>query len=281
MQNKGWEFELAYNNTKGAFKYNIGGNISAYRNKVTKLGNGEPIFATAHLGEVITKTEVGMPVGYYYGYVTNGIFQNAKQVEGGAQRETATPGDIRFKDLNGDDVLDANDRTIIGNPWPDFVYGMTANLAYKGFDLSVFIQGSQGNDVMNILRYDTEGGTGFYNAPKGFLEKSWNGEGSTDRYHKISQNQGLNNSVSDYFVEDGSYLRVKNVQLGYNISKKLLPNMGLTNFRLFVGAQNLVTITGYTGLDPEMGSADPKLTGIDQGYYPQARTFMFGVNLKF
>ena len=87
--------------------------------------------------------------------------------------------------------------------------------------------------------------------------------------------------MSDYFVEDGSYLRVKNVQLGYNISKKLLPNMGLTNFRLFVGAQNLVTITGYTGLDPEMGSSDPKLTGIDQGYYPQARTFMFGVNLKF
>ncbi|RYE17935.1 MAG: SusC/RagA family TonB-linked outer membrane protein, partial [Sphingobacteriales bacterium] len=112
MQNKGWEFELGYNNMDGAFKYSISGNISAYRNKVIKIGNGEPIFSTAHLGEVITKTEVGMPVGYYYGYVTNGIFQNAAQVEGSAQRETATPGDIRFKDLNGDDVLDANDRTI-------------------------------------------------------------------------------------------------------------------------------------------------------------------------
>ncbi|MEO6148540.1 MAG: TonB-dependent receptor [Mucilaginibacter sp.] len=281
MQNKGWEFELAYNNNSGAFKYSLSGNISAYRNKVTKLGNGEPIFATAHLGEVFTKTEVGMPVGYYYGYVTNGIFQNAQQVEDGPQRETASPGDIRFKDINGDDVLDANDRTIIGNPWPDFVYGFTVNAAYKGFDLSVFLQGSQGNDVMNIQRYDTESGTGYYNATKGFLEKSWSGEGSTDQYHKISQKQGLNNSVSDYFVEDGSYLRVKNVQLGYNFADTFLQKLKVKQFRVYVGAQNLLTVTGYSGLDPEIGSADPKLTGIDQGYYPQARTFMIGINAKF
>ncbi len=281
MQNKGWEFELAYNNNIGAFKYSVNGNISAYRNKVTKLGNGEPIFATAHLGEVFTKTEVGMPVGYYYGYVTNGIFQNAKQVEDGPQRETASPGDIRFKDINGDDVIDAKDRTMIGNPWPDFVYGLTMNASYKGFDLSVFFQGSQGNDVMNIQRYDTESGTGYYNATKGFLEKSWSGEGSTDKYHKISQKQGLNNSVSDYFVEDGSYLRVKNVQLGYNFADTFLQKLKMKQFRVYVGAQNLFTVTGYSGLDPEIGSADPKLTGIDQGYYPQARTFMIGINAKF
>lgn len=281
MQNKGWEFELDYNDMKGDFKYNISGNISAYRNKVTKMGNGEPIFATAHLGEVFTKTEVGMPVGYYYGYVTNGIFQNAAQVEGSAQRESATPGDIRFKDLNGDDVLDADDRTIIGNPWPDFVYGLTTNMSYKGFDVSLFLQGSQGNDVMNILRYDTEGGTGYLNAPKDFLQKSWNGEGSTDRFHKISQNKALNGSVSDYYVEDGSYLRLKNIQLGYNFANTFLQKMEISKLRLFVGAQNLLTVTGYSGLDPEMGNADPKLTGIDQGYYPQARTFMIGINAKF
>lgn len=281
MQNKGWEFELAYSNSAGAFTYSLSGNLSAYRNKVTKLGNGEPIFATAHLGEVFTKTEVGMPVGYYYGYVTNGIFQNAQQVEDGPQRETASPGDIRFKDLNSDGVLDANDRTIIGNPWPDFVYGFTVNAAYKGFDVSMFLQGSQGNDVMNIQRYDTESGTGYYNATKGFLEKSWSGEGSTDRYHKISQKQGLNNSVSDYFVEDGSYLRMKNLQLGYNFSNVLLKNSKVKQLRLYIGAQNLFTVTGYSGLDPEIGSADPKLTGIDQGYYPQAKTFMIGINAKF
>ena len=122
MQNKGWEFELGYNKSNGPVNYSINGNISAYQNKVTALGNGEPIFTTAHLGEVITKTEVGMPIGYYYGYVTNGIFQDAKQVEGSPQRDISSPGDIRFKDLNGDGVLDAKDRTMIGNPWPKFVY---------------------------------------------------------------------------------------------------------------------------------------------------------------
>ena len=281
MQNKGWEFELGYNKTDGRVRYSINGNISAYKNKITSLGNGEPIFSTAHLGEVITKTEVGMPIGYYYGYVTNGIFQNAKEVEGSAQRDLSTPGDIRFKDLNGDDLLDAKDRTIIGNPWPDFVYGVTANVAYAGFDLSLFLQGSQGNDVMNILRYDTESGTGYYNAPRGFLEKSWSGTGTTDRYHKISQTQGINNSVSDYFVEDGSYLRIKNLQLGYSLRGDFMKKLKVEKLRLFIGAQNLATITGYSGLDPEIGSADPKLTGIDQGFYPQARTFMFGINAKF
>lgn len=281
MQNKGWEFELAYDGTFRDFRYTINGNISAYRNKVTKLGNGESIYATAHLGEVITKTEVGMPVGYYYGYVTNGIFQNAQQVEDSPQRDVSRPGDVRFKDINDDGVLDANDRTKIGNPWPDFVYGLSVNLAYKGFDFNLFLQGSQGNDVMNILRYDTESGTGYYNATKGFLDKSWSGEGSTDRFHQISQNQGLNNSVSDYFVEDGSYMRLKNVQLGYDFSNTFFKNAKINQFRVFIGAQNLLTITGYSGLDPEIGASDPKLTGIDQGYYPQARTFMLGVNAKF
>jgi len=281
MQNTGWEFDLSYRNAEGDLTYSFDGNISAYRNKVTKLGDGEPIYATAHLGEVITKTEVGMPVGYYYGYVTNGIFQNAQQVEDSPQRDVSTPGDVRFKDLNGDGVLDAKDRTMIGNPWPNFVYGFTANLGYKGFDFSLFLQGSQGNDVMNIQKYDTESGTGFYNATKGFIDKSWSGEGSTDQFHKISQNQGLNNSVSDYFVEDGSYLRIKNLQLGYTFTNKLLEKAKITQLRFYVGAQNLLTLTGYSGLDPEIGSSDPKLTGIDQGYYPQARTLMTGINLKF
>jgi hypothetical protein len=233
------------------------------------------------LGEVVTKTEVGMPVGYFYGYLTNGIFQNAQQVEQSPQRDVSTPGDIRFKDINGDGVIDANDRTMIGNPWPNFVYGINGSASYKNFDISIFIQGSQGNDVMNIELDDTESGTGFYNAPKGFLQQSWSGEGSTDRYHKISQNQGLNNSISDYFVEDGSYMRLKNVQLGYTFASKWLQQIKLSQLRIYVAAENLLTITGYSGLDPEIGSADPKLTGIDQGYYPQARTIMVGVNVKF
>jgi TonB-linked SusC/RagA family outer membrane protein len=292
MVNKGWEFQILHENNLGGLQYSVNANLSTFKNEVLTLGGGEPIYATAHLGETITKTEEGMPVGYYFGWVTDGIFQTQEEVDNSPQKGLSSPGDLRFKDINGTDangkvipgpdgVLNASDRTQIGNPWPDFVYGLTMNAAYKGFDLNLFFQGSQGNDVMNILRYDTEAGTGWYNAPKGFLEKAWNGPGSTNEYYKISQNAGLNTNVSDYFVENGSYLRLKNMQLGYNLPAKWLKQTRDQQVRVYVGAQNLFTLTGYSGLDPEIGANDPKLTGIDQGYYPQARTFMIGVNAKF
>ena len=282
MLNRGWEFSIGWNDKLGDFSYGINANISTYQNTVLSLGNGDAIYGTAYLTDmVVTKTEIGMPVGYFYGYVTNGIFQNEAQVEGSAQREVSVPGDIRFKDLNGDDVLDDSDRTMIGNPWPDFVYGLTLNMAYKGLDFSMFIQGSQGNDVLNMKMYDLESGTGYLNAPAGFLERSWQGEGTSDRFHRISENQGLNQSVSDYFVEDGSYLRIKNLQLGYSIPSKIVRKVGLSQFRVYLSAQNLLTLTKYSGLDPEMGSSSPLTNGIDSGYYPQARVFSLGVNLKF
>ena len=282
MLNEGWEFSVGWNDKLGDFSYGINANISTYQNTVLSLGNGDAIYGTAYLTDmVVTKTEVGMPVGYFYGYVTNGIFQNAAEVAGSPQREISVPGDIRFKDLNGDDVLDARDRTIIGNPWPDFVYGLTLNMAYKGFDFSMFLQGSQGNDVLNMKMYDLESGTGYLNAPAGFLERSWKGEGTSGTFHRISESQGLNQEVSDYFVEDGSYLRIKSLQLGYSLSSKLVCKVGLSQFRVYVSAQNLLTLTKYSGLDPEMGSSSPLTNGIDSGYYPQARVFSLGVNLKF
>lgn len=281
MENRGWEFALGYSNNIGEFNYGIQGNISTFRNKVLTLGGGEPVYATAHLGQTITKTEEGMPVGYYYGWLTDGIFQTQAEVDNHPQKGLSTPGDLRFVNVNGDQLLNADDRTIIGNPWPDFVYGLTLNASWKGFDVSAFIQGSQGNDVMNILRYDTEAGTGWYNAPRGFLDKAWNGAGSTDKYYKISQNAGLNTNISNHFVEDGSFMRMKNLQVGYSLPESLLSKARIKQVRVYAAAQNLFTITGYSGLDPEMGAGDPKLTGIDQGYFPQARTFMFGINAKF
>ncbi|MGX5818939.1 TonB-dependent receptor [Chitinophaga lutea] len=292
MENKGWEISVGHNNRIGEFSYSVKANVSTFRNKVISMGGGEPIYTTAHLGETISKTEVGMPVGYYFGWQTDGIFQTQEEVDKSPQKGRSTPGDLRFKDINGTDAdgrviagpdgkLDAADRTMIGNPWPDFVYGLSLNFDYKRFDLGMFWQGSQGNDVMNILRYDVEAGTGWYNAPTGFLQKAWNGAGSTNQYYKISANAALNNSVSNYFVEDGSYLRLKNIQLGYNFPEKWLERARIPSVRLYVGAQNLLTFTKYSGLDPEMGSEDPKLIGIDQGYFPQARTFMVGLNAKF
>ena len=282
MKNEGWEFGINYRKGFGDWFLTASANISTYRNKVKSLGNGDAIYGYAYNKNVVTKTEVGKPVGYFYGYVTNGIFQNAEQVEGSPQRETAVPGDVRYKDLNNDDVIDANDRTMIGSPWPDFVYGITLGAAWKGFDFNLFIQGSQGNDVMNMTLLDFESGTGYMNARSDYLSRAWSGEGSTDRYHRISARQEGNLLVSDYFLEDGSYARIKNVQLGYDFCNRVIKkNKIISQCRLYLSAQNLFTFTNYSGLDPEIGSSNATVNGIDSGFYPQARVWTVGLNLKF
>lgn len=282
MKNEGWEFGINYRKGFGDWFLTASANISTYRNKVKSLGNGDAIYGYAYNKNVVTKTEVGKPVGYFYGYVTNGIFQNAEQVEGSPQRETAVPGDVRYKDLNNDDVIDDKDRTIIGSPWPDFVYGITLGAAWKGFDFNLFIQGSQGNDVMNMTLLDFESGTGYMNARSDYLSRAWSGEGSTDRYHRISARQEGNLLVSDYFLEDGSYARIKNVQLGYDFCNRVIKkNKIISQCRLYLSAQNLFTFTNYSGLDPEIGSSNATVNGIDSGFYPQARVWTVGLNLKF
>lgn len=282
MKNEGWEFGINYRKGFGDWFLTASANISTYRNKVKSLGNGDAIYGYAYNKNVVTKTEVGKPVGYFYGYVTNGIFQNAEQVEGSPQRETAVPGDVRYKDLNNGDVIDDKDRTMIGSPWPDFVYGITLGAAWKGFDFNLFIQGSQGNDVMNMTLLDFESGTGYMNARSDYLSRAWSGEGSTDRYHRISARQEGNLLVSDYFLEDGSYARIKNVQLGYDFCNRVIKkNKIISQCRLYLSAQNLFTFTNYSGLDPEIGSSNTTVNGIDSGFYPQARVWTVGLNLKF
>lgn len=282
MKNEGWEFGINYRKGFGDWFLTASANISTYRNKVKSLGNGDAIYGYAYNKNVVTKTEVGKPVGYFYGYVTNGIFQNAEQVEGSPQRETAVSGDVRYKDLNNDDVIDDKDRTMIGSPWPDFVYGITLGAAWKGFDFNLFIQGSQGNDVMNMTLLDFESGTGYMNARSDYLSRAWSGEGSTDRYHRISARQEGNLLVSDYFLEDGSYARIKNVQLGYDFCNRVIKkNKIISQCRLYLSAQNLFTFTNYSGLDPEIGSSNATVNGIDSGFYPQARVWTVGLNLKF
>ena len=282
MKNEGWEFGINYRKGFGDWFLTASANISTYRNKVKSLGNGDAIYGYAYNKNVVTKTEVGKPVGYFYGYVTNGIFQNAEQVEGSPQRETAVPGDVRYKDLNNDDVIDDKDRTMIGSPWPDFVYGITLGAAWKGFDFNLFIQGSQGNDVMNMTLLDFESGTGYMNARSDYLSRAWSGEGSTDRYPRISARQEGNLLVSDYFLEDGSYARIKNVQLGYDFCNRVIKkNKIISQCRLYLSAQNLFTFTNYSGLDPEIGSSNATVNGIDSGFYPQARVWTVGLNLKF
>ena len=290
VSNKGIELTIGYNGKIGNdFKYAIDGNISTYRNKVESLGSGANIPGKGiHLGYyTYTMTEPGMPIGYFYGYKTDGVFQTQEEIDnyknnGQVVMPGAKPGDPKFKDLNGDGKLDDEDRTMIGNPHPDFTFGLTLSAEYKGFDISAFFQGSVGNDLLNVLKYDIYSGTGWYNAPKDILTTYWNGPGSTNKNFGIDADSRMNLEMSDWYVENGSYVRLKNLQIGYTLPSSLTRKITIDNLRVFVATQNLFTITGYSGLDPEVGeiNSNPQYKGCDMGFYPQARTFMFGVSFK-
>jgi hypothetical protein len=254
------------------------------------LGGGEPINASgAHLGSnTLTRTEEGMSIGYFYGRKTDGIFQTQTEIdnyvdsEGEKIQPNARPGDLKFVKLGDKGKLNEDDRTKIGNPFPKFTYGFTLTMEYKGFDVYVFFQGTQGNDVMNIIKYDLRSGSGWYNAPKDHLDIAWSKDNPSNTQFQINATSRENLEISDWYIEDGSYCRLKNLQLGYTLPKTLFGQKAkMQNIRLWVGAHNLLTFTKYSGLDPEMGSANPRLMGIDVAFYPQARTYLVGVNAKF
>ncbi len=280
VENKGLELEVAYNNNKGEFKYSIAGNISTFKNKVLSLGGGEPILGGGWINYTTTKTEEGMPIGYFYGLKTNGIFQNQAEVDNYFQ-EGARPGDLRFVDVNGDKKINNQDRTKIGDPFPDFSYGLNFNSSFKNFDFLVSIQGTVGNDIMNIKKIDMNSGVGWYNAPKDLMEKAWSPTNPSNDQFAINATNTNNLQISDWLVEDGSYLRLKNIQVGYSLPSPVLMKAGIKKVRLWVGAYNLLTITKYSGLDPEIGSTSPLSSGVDQGYYPVAKSYMLGINATF
>lgn len=282
MENKGLEFALNYRNREKAFKYSFGANVSFVSTEVITLGEGgEPITSgNVFSAGSVARTEVGNPIGAFYGYVTQGLFQSQAEVEAHAfQNENTAAGDIRFADLNGDGVIDNSDRTFIGNPTPDFTYGLTFDAEYKGFDFSMFLQGVEGNEIYNgIVRYDFS----YTNRPQSVLNR-WTGPGTSTSEPRVTiDDPNRNARVSDRFVEDGSYLRIKNIQLGYNLPKRLLESIHMDKCRFYLSAQNLWTLTQYSGLDPEIGSTQGALDiGIDRGFYPQARTFVGGINVIF
>jgi TonB-linked SusC/RagA family outer membrane protein len=282
-ENRGVELTLLYRNREHAFSYEIGGNIAFVKSEVTGLGKGgEPVlsgfvqFANANAA----KTDVGHPLASFYGYVTDGIFQTQEEVEAAAFQNAGTaPGDIRFKDLNGDNVIDIDDQTYIGNPTPAFTYGFNADLGWKGFEFNLFFSGSQGNDIFNsTTRYDFT----YVNRPSSVLDR-WTGPGTSNDEPRVNLSDPNQNArVSDRFVEDGSYLRLKTMQIAYNLPDAWLNKMKFDKFKVYMTIQNLITFTKYSGLDPEIGSVGGSLEiGIDRGFYPQARTVMGGVSLTF
>ncbi|MGB4774037.1 MAG: TonB-dependent receptor [Daejeonella sp.] len=269
VSNEGFEFGVNYRNNDHPFKYGVNANLATLTNKVEKLYTFLPniIDDATH-----TKTEVGQPISSYFGYVFDGIYQNTAEVTSHlfTNANGTQPGDIKFKDLNSDGQINANDRAIIGNPIPKITYGFSFSSEYKNFDFSFLMQGVQDvdryNDMKQILNYDTRP----FNSTTDVLN-SWTGEGTSNTIPRLTFNNNGGGNVSSVFVEDASYLRLKNVELGYTF---ISTRIGVKNLRLYVSGQNVFTVTKYTGLDPESTSL------IDKGTYPQSKAFIFGIKVK-
>ncbi|SMO50473.1 SusC/RagA family TonB-linked outer membrane protein [Gracilimonas mengyeensis] len=283
IENKGLEIAMFYQNSVGDFYYKIGGNFSAISNEVLDLGGGLPVPSPILYRESVrlTRTEKGRSVGEFYGYKTDGIFQNQSEVDSHADQPGAAPGDIRFVDVNGDGVINDSDRTYIGSPIPDFQYGINANFSYKNFDLNMLFSGVQGNKLMNTMGYRLLNGSHIGNKMAGVLDR-WTGPGTSNEMPRLTWNDPNDNArISDRYVEDGSYFRLKNILLAYNLSESMLEKIGARSARIFVSARNLFTITDYSGFDPELGKVDNNNLnyGIDMGNYPVPRSFNIGVSL--
>lgn len=292
MKNYGIDVQLGYNKTRGDFTWNLTGIVSVVRNKVLKLFTANSSLesgADQDFGGnyAITRTISGQPIQFFYGWVVEGIFQTQEEVDKSPTQvlgKTA-PGDIRFKDLNNDGQITVADRTNIGNYLPDFSYSLNYSARYKNFDLSLFLQGVQGNDIFNATRIISEGMARLFGAGTEVLRAWTPTNKNTNIPRAISGDPNQNLRVSDRWIEDGSYLRLKNISVGYNFPAGPLQSFtkgAISNFRVYISAQNLFTITGYNGWDPEIGSKNTTLTnGIDYGQYPNARSIQFGVQVGF
>lgn len=289
VQNTGFEVGLSWNDNVNDFDYGTKISFAYNKNEVKKIGTENGVIqGYEHVlwweSGPIYLAEVGFPFGYFYGYKSDGVFQNQKQIdeyEGALLLgKNAQPGDMIWRDVNGDGVIDANDRTMIGNPHPDFTLGMSFTFGWKGFDLGITTYGAFGHQIFKCYRdYNTSP----YNNFTTDIFERWHGEGTSNKFPRLSMNHSNLTMISDLYIEDADYLKIKNITLGYNF-KKLYKSMPLQQLRLFVTAQNLYTFTKYSGMDPEIGyspSTDSWASGIDLGFYPSARTFMFGVDIKF
>lgn len=282
MKNSGWEFELGYKGHIGDFRYSVRGNASYLHNELTNLGNATGFldWGISQFSDGGTRAQNGQPFPFFYGYKTAGVFQTVDEVnayknaDGTLIQPNAIPGDLRFVDVNGDGKITSDDRTNIGNGTPKWTFGLNLNAEYKGFDLNVFFQGVSGVDVFDATyRQDIASG----NYPTWMLSR-WTGPGTSNRVPRLALGDTKNWVVSDLYVRDGSYLRLKTFQLGYTLPRVLTKRVGVDRFRLFVMAENLITWTKYWGFDPEIGSSTTSL-GVDYGVYPQARTWSVGFNI--
>lgn len=284
IQNKGFEVTLSTKNIiKNDFKWSSDAVFSYNKNNVVNINSDTPIItASGGFNSAIGLIKEGYPVNVFYGYITDGIFQNqdevdrhAVQMPGSNSATSTAPGDIRFKDLNNDGVINDKDRTVIGNPNPKFTFSLNNTFNYKNFDLTIFLQGSYGNDIFNANRMYTEAMSIIQNQSSAILGR-WTGEGTSNNIPRaIYGDPNQNSRVSDRYIEDGSYLKIKNINLSYTLPKAVF-GQNFNSVKIFVSAQNLVTWTKYSGFDPEV-----PVNGIDNGTYPITRTVSLGLNIGF
>lgn len=286
MENTGIDLELGYSKQFNDLNVSLNGNVSYLENEVTFLGNGVDFLSGGASIQnstfPITRTQVGEPVNSFYGFRTNGIFQNQEEIntytnsDGTIIQPDARPGDFKWVDIDDDGDIDSDDRGFLGSSIPKFSFGLTLNLDYKNFDFMVFGQGAAGNKIFQGLRrLDIENA----NYQTSVLGR-WVGEGTSNTHPRLTISDTNNNfsNPSDFYLEDGDYFRIKTLQVGYTVPNDVLSKYGIDRLRIYFTAENLLTFTKYSGYDPEIGGG---IFGIDRGYYPQARTNQLGINLQF
>jgi TonB-linked SusC/RagA family outer membrane protein len=278
VDNKGFEFQIGYDDEiSDDFKFNINYNFTTLKNKVIYVASENGFVAGGSFGvgqDPPSRMEVGYPIGYFYGLKMDGIFQNQSEVDAHATQTNAAPGDIRFVDINEDGEINSDDRTNLGNPIPDITMGLNLGFNYKKFDFTSYVFASLGNEIVR----NYERNQNLTNRSVYFLDR-WTGEGSTNEHPRVTTGATSNTLFSDYFVEDGSYVRIQNVQLGYTLPENIIE--GVDKFRIYASVNNVYTFTKYKGYDPSASSGAPIGGGIDQGFYPVPRTYMLGLNIKF
>jgi TonB-dependent starch-binding outer membrane protein SusC len=290
MNNKGLDLNVTFRDKIGDFRYTLGGTFSTYKNNVVKLNDNPnsivPGFTTRL--PTISVTKAGLPIASYFGYIVDGVIKDDAEAATAPKFGSYTrAGVFKFRDVNGDGVITAADKTIIGNPHPDFTYGFNLNFGYKAFDLTVFIQGSQGNQIFNYLKYWTDFNTFQGNRSKDMLYNSWKKQGDDALLPRLNSQDGTSQQISSYFVEDGSYTRIKNVQLTYNFPSSILSKIKLGSAQIYIQGQNLFTFTKYKGLDPDVnlrtsGTDNQDIhMGIDEGSFPVAKSYNVGLRLGF
>jgi TonB-dependent starch-binding outer membrane protein SusC len=284
VTNKGVELEIGYGTSKPkGLNFRIDYNITYLNNKVTKVPEGLDFLPGASFGvggNVATRFQEGFPIGYFFGFQTDGIWQTQEEIASSPfVQPGARPGDLRFVDINGDGIInfsDDSDRTFIGSPIPDFIMGLNLGLDFKGFDFSANVYAAIGQEIIrNYERQQPFANQLAYNVNR------WTGPGTSNDIPRLTTGQTRNTVFSDFFVEDGSFARLRNIQLGYTLPEHISGKVGIRAMRFYVAANNLITLTRYMGFDPDVGSGNPLFAGVDNGMFPQARVIMGGLNFRF